>query len=381
MSGDYVGGYSYVANALNSTDQVPALFWGNVWDHNAEGGAMGLMPGDYNLRYGYDSLPTTTGTRVGTSSIDALWVPPNMQVVADGCDGQGCDYGFKQTYTGDKSSTGYTGQYWPVPPPMGINHIGTLNIRYTDDLDETDPDKTARVDYPWRRVLQKCCTGNLKGCGSDYQLGGRGCEAQFETCSGADLIQDSAWLPSYQQQYCRAQCRGDMQKCDVIKKDYCSDNPTDPWCACMVMDQTDDYRSWLKSFTAKYPSIPVSRLMYRGADGANVCRDNISGDLTEMLIPYELTLSIGHLPSSYSIIDLDISGSNNNLSNINLTQQTGALDSNAGEPEDKPASDTKLFFIVLLLIICVFCGIILAGRYMIKSIVEQLDNRHRKGKK
>jgi hypothetical protein len=387
MSGDYHGGYSYVANALNSANQVPAFFWNHMHDRHRDGGPMGLMPGDYNLRYGYDSLPTTTGVRVGTEDIDAIWVPPNMQVVADGCDGRSCDYGFKVTYLGDQSSTGYTGQYWPVPPPMGINRIGTLNIRYIDDLDETDPDRAARVEYPWKRVLQKCCTGNFQGCGTDYQPGGPGCAAQFDTCSGADLISDGALLPSYQKQYCQKQCRGDMQKCDLIKKSYCADNPLDPWCACMIMDQTNEYREWLKSFTAKYPSIPASRLMYRGVDGANVCRDNLSTDLTEMLIPYELTKSIGYLPDSYSIVDLTISGSNNNLSNVNLTQ--GGVTTDAAIMANQQAaagdgqfvtstgeySDAQIFFMVLLVIICVFCGILYAVRYIIRNTIESMQKQ------
>lgn len=88
----------------------------------------------------------------------------------------------------------------------------------------------------------------------------------------------------------------------------------------MNLDKTQDYKAWLQAFTKKYPSIPASKLMYRDADGNNPCRDNLGGDLNDIFIPYELTLSIGHLPESYSILELNVTGSNNTLSDINMAQ-------------------------------------------------------------
>jgi hypothetical protein len=331
-SGDYVAGNNYTMNALNSTSQPPAYFWGYYGNVNHNGGPMGLNAGDYNLRYGWDALwnQSTTGRVVGTSDIDALWVPPNMNVGADGCDGQGCNMNqLYVNYSGTSSSTGNRGQYWPVPGPMGIGRIGTLNIRQTDDVDETDPMKQKRVPYPWKRVLQKCCTGNLNKCGSDYDgHDGIGCGAQFATCKGSDLIpEDDALLP-YQGQYCTASCKSNYQGCDVLKKSYCNQNPDSSWCTCMNLDKNPDYKAWLQAFTKKYPSIPASKLMYRDSEGNNPCRDNLGGDLNDIFIPYELTLSIGNLPDSYSILELNVTGSNNTLSDINMAQISGTSAAN-----------------------------------------------------
>ena len=382
-------GNSYVLNALNSTSQVPAYVWSSMNDAYDKGGPMGLPSGDYNLRYGYWQMPTTTGVRVGTSDIDALYVPPNMTVGADGCDGQGCNMNeLYVNYSGTSSNTGNRGLYWPIPGPMGINRMGVLNIRQSDDIDETDPMKQRRVPYPWKRVLQKCCTGNLDHCGSDYSShDAPGCGAQFATCKGSDLIpEDDALLP-YQGQYCTTSCKANYQGCDVLKKSYCNQNPTSSWCTCMNLDKNPDYKSWLQAFTKKYPSIPASKLMYRDSNGNNPCRDNLGGDLNDIFIPYELTLSIGHLPESYSILELNVTGSNNTLSDINMAQISGTNATNPtaaikatqevvkeavkdgtainqvehgladqSEITDSSGISNLLLFIIFVVVICIICG-------------------------
>jgi len=377
--------HNYTMNAINSTSQPPAYFWGHSGNVNHNGGPMGLHSGDYNLLYGWDALhnQSTTGRVVGTTDIDALWVPPNMNVGSDGCDGRNCQMNqLYVNYSGIGSSTGNRGQYWPIPGPMGQNRMGTLNIRQIDDVDETDPMKQKRVPYPWKRVLQKCCTGNLDKCGSDYNgHNAIGCGAQFNTCKGSDLIPDDGALLSYQGQYCTTSCKANYQGCDLLKKSYCNQNPTSSWCTCMTLDKTPDYKAWLQAFTKKYPSIPASKLMYRDSEGNNPCRDNLGGDLNDIFIPYELTLSIGNLPESYSILELNVTGNNNVLSDINMAQISGT---NAANPaaaieasqaivkeaiKDKTAINQVgndlaeqseisnfLLFIIFIVVVCIIAG-------------------------
>ena len=99
-------------------------------------------------------------------------------------------------------------------------------------------------------------------------------------------------------------------------------NTSDPWCACMNLPQTPKYKEWLASFTKRFPAIVASPLMYADAEGKNPCRDNISGDLNDIFIPYELTLSIGNLPESYTITELNVNvlGDNNILTDIDMSQ-------------------------------------------------------------
>jgi len=377
--------HNYTMNAINSTSQPPAYFWGHSGNANHNGGPMGLHAGDYNLLYGWNALhnQSTTGRVVGTTDIDALWVPPNMNVGSDGCDGRNCNMNqLYVNYSGMGSSTGNRGQYWPIPGPMGQNRMGTLNIRQIDDVDETDPMKQKRVPYPWKRVLQKCCTGNLDKCGSDYNgHNAIGCGAQFNTCKGSDLIPDDGALLSYQGQYCTTSCKANYQGCDLLKKSYCNQNPTSSWCTCMTLDKTPDYKAWLQAFTKKYPSIPASKLMYRDSEGNNPCRDNLGGDLNDIFIPYELTLSIGNLPESYSILELNVTGNNNVLSDINMAQISGT---NAANPaaaieasqaivkeaiKDKTAINQVgndlaeqseisnfLLFIIFIVVVCIIAG-------------------------
>ena len=378
--------HNYTMNAINSTSQPPAYFWGHSGNVNHNGGPMGLHSGDYNLLYGWDALhnQSTTGRVVGTTDIDALWVPPNMNVGSDGCDGRNCHMNqLYVNYSGMGSSTGNRGQYWPIPGPMGQNRIGALNIRQIDDVDETDPMKQKRVPYPWKRVLQKCCTGNLDKCGSDYNgHNAIGCGAQFNTCKGSDLIPDDGALLSYQGQYCTTSCKANYQGCDLLKKSYCNQNPTSSWCTCMTLDKTPDYKAWLQAFTKKYPSIPASKLMYRDSEGNNPCRDNLGGDLNDIFIPYELTLSIGNLPESYSILELNVTGDNNVLSDINMAQISGT---NAANPaaaieasqaivkeaikdgtainqvgndlaENSLAYQNLLLFIIFIVVVCIIAG-------------------------
>jgi hypothetical protein len=395
-SGDWQSGKNYVMNVLNSATQPPAYFWKHYGDaNNDNGGVMGLHAGDYNLRYGRDALwgQSTTGRIVGTGDIDSLWAPPNMVVHANGCDGHRCESANSPqvAYKGTESSTGTDGLFWPIPSPMGINHIGVLNIRQTDDADETDPTGQALVGYPWQRVLQKCCLGLLDTCGSKFDgPSGSGCAAVFPTCTGGDLITPSGKLPSLQAQHCKAKCKGDLQGCDVLKRSYCDDNPTAPACSCMQMTKTDDYKAWAKQFAKSFPSIPVSPLMYAASDGTNACRDNIGDDLNNYFVPYALTLSIGHLPESYNISQLIVSGdnnqvdatqtqTNNNIKTIQTTNQTANQTSNpvgnpadpptklpAGEPnepgnqegqsQNQPISTSVLYIILVVIVVCVFAA-------------------------
>jgi hypothetical protein len=329
--------------------------------------------GYYNLLFMNHPGQTTANGWVGANDIDALWIPPNWRMRADACGNTNHCRSDERVahYDGSSGNAGFPGLYWPLQDGVGMNDIDTILLTQKQDIDETDLERKRQVPYTWSRVLQKCCTGNLTNCGSNFNgPSAPGCAAQFSPCTGAELVKYDGVDRSYQQLYCVAKCKSDMPGCDIDKQKYCSVNTSDPWCACINLPQTAGYKEWLAAFTKKYPSIVASPLMYADADGKNPCRDNIGNDLQNIFIPYEITTRIGQLPPSYSITELNVTGSNNVLSDINMSQITGA-GINSGNPvlnDDQilGLSDNVIFLILIGIIIAIlFAGSI--GLYYINK--------------
>jgi hypothetical protein len=395
MSGDFAAGMRYAQGQMNSTSQPNAKFWNNMY--NAGDGSMELnmhqgetRDGYYNLLFMNHPGQTTASGWVEANDIDSLWIPPNWQMRADGCGNTNhCNSNHQvANYDGAGGNAGYTGLYWPLQDGIGQNNIDTIHLTQKQDTDETDLERKRQVSYTWPRVLQKCCTGNLTNCGTNFNgPSAPGCAAQFNPCTGADLVKYDSANRSYQQLYCVSKCQANMPGCDIDKQKYCSVNTSDPWCACINLSQTPHYKEWLAAFTKKYPSIVASPLMYANAEGKNPCRDNIGNDLQNIFIPYEITTRIGQLPPSYTITELNvnIAGSNNVLTDIDMSQNITvggvpdkkAPNQNAPNPDlinevhdDEEQilglSDTVIFLILLGIVIAILSASGLAAYYAFK---------------
>jgi len=329
-------GAAYASGAIGANQPNPR-FWSN-WNRPDGGIVMDLPPGMYNLDPSApDNQPITSGfliratstgppvpapvhlnydpklETIGMNDIDALWVPPNMNIVADACGNpKYCTIGQNTvTYSGSGGNTGYPGLYWPINDSIGINNIDTLNIMLSNDVDETNPKNT--VPYTWNRHLEKCCLGeadDARMCGA-YSPNSALCSNVFSSCTGTDLKNSVNQYPSYQSQYCKSQCVNHPATCESVKKSYCDVNPEDPWCTCMKLPDTPDYKKWVQLMNQKFPGMVINPLSYRDADAKNPCVAGLSNDLIDIFIPYELLADIGHLPTTYSIQDLSVSGNNN----------------------------------------------------------------------
>ena len=408
MSGDYAGGLRHAQGQMNSTSQPNAKFWHNMYDSNAPSMELNMHQGEnrdgyYNLLFMNHPGQTTAGGWVGANDIDSLWIPPNWQMRADACGNTNhCNSNqHVANYDGAGGNAGFSGLYWPISDAIGQNNIDTIHLTQKQDIDETDLEGKRQVSYTWPRVLQKCCTGKLNNCGSNFNgPSAPGCAAQFNPCTGADLVRYDSANRSYQQLYCTSKCKADMQGCDIDKKKYCNALPASPWCACINLPQTPKYKEWLASFTKRFPSIVASPLMYADAEGKNPCRDNISGDLNDIFIPYELTLSIGNLPESYTITELNVNvlGDNNILTDIDMSQNINVGGANQNAPNQNAPnpsiynsnipdsnlinqesddqifglSDTVIFLILLGIIIAIlFAGVL--GFYIYYQDKEEVD--------
>jgi hypothetical protein len=201
------------------------------------------------------------------------------------------------------------------------------------------------------------------------------------TCLGSDLKSPYGSKPSYKTQYCSDYATKNNNVGDLIKRTWCNNNPDDSWCSCMNLTKTPEYLKWQQLMTQRYPEVPISVLMYGGKDGTNPCRDNMDYDMTEIFIPSSVLASKGQLPRSYNISTLEVTGSNNVLSNVSMSQNvtnnapavatsgTSAL-SNMLSSITKPAEDfgskyglsAKTVDMILVLIAVVLFGT--AGYYM-----------------
>jgi hypothetical protein len=157
--------------------------WPQFWHiYYCQGKQMGLRPGNY-----YGVLPPRnkddyTGSPIGDSDIDAVWVPPNQWVAL---------YGH-----GKRSRLG-PGLYQNLDndAEIGINQAGAASIGITK---------------PWLEHLVDCCGRRVdKG-------------ASPEKCG-------KYW-------------GSENGMCDVLVDDYCKDHPEDKMCSCYAIqpDPEDD---------------------------------------------------------------------------------------------------------------------------------------------
>jgi hypothetical protein len=158
---------------------------------------------------------------------------------------------------------------------------------------------------------------------------------------------------------------------DTIKQQYCISNPTDPFCSCINLTNKPEYILWTQAMNAKHPEIVISPLMYLDVNGYNPCRKHLTTDMQTQFIPSELIAQIGHLPTSYSISDLTVSGDNNILTDVsaNVFGSTAADPSKnpptdkAADPSKKPPTDpsestnsyTNYMIIAFVIIVAVAC--------------------------
>jgi hypothetical protein len=312
MSGPYD---NHARQQLNSKTQPQAKFWGSYNDIG--GRTMSLNTGNINLFHNRNN-------GIAFNDIDVIYVPPNWKVRADGCgERRHCNPGERVgDFDGLGSQNGTTGIYYNFRMGnLGINDIDEIWVTQKDDVDETNP--SATVPYTWDRFKLKCCTGAIEEgkCGIHVAgTSGNDCDEVVGTCLGSDLKGPYGSKPSYKTQYCTKYAKSNDSVGDLIKRTWCNNNPDDPWCSCMNLTKTPEYLKWQKLMTERYPEIPVSVLMYGGKDGTNPCRDNMDYDMSEIFIPSGVLASKGQLPRSYNISTLEISGDNNVLSNVNMSQ-------------------------------------------------------------
>lgn len=358
MSGPF---NQFARDRKNSATQPNPRFWNNY--NNLSSGLMELDPGDYNLLQG-------SGFGVGANDIDVIYVPPNYTITANSDGRSGANPAFA-TFTGTDSNTDEPGVYWNFSGNtygIGINNIDVLGIKQATDLDETDPDGTKTVPYTWDRFKGKCCAGALpsSSCGIHAPgATGSDCNRVFKSCTGTDLKIPYDSNPSYRSQYCSAMAKANTSTGDIIKKKYCSSNPSDSFCSCMNLTSTAEYIRWAKIMNIKHPEVVISPLMYMDAAGGNPCRKHLTTDMQTQFIPSELIKQIGHLPSSYSITDLTVSGNNNILTDIKIDGRSVAPPaSGSAGGSDKPAnmsdiptdiSYTNYIIIAFVIIIAAVC--------------------------
>ena len=306
MSGPYD---DHARSKINSRTQPNARFWMSYRD----------LRGTGNLGIGEYNLLTGSPGGVNGNDIDVMYVPPNWNVRGTTVR----HYGPSADFDGSGSqNTGATGVYWNFNlNNVGINDIDHLWITQKNDTDETNT--SATVPYTWDRFKLKCCAGaNEEGKCGIHVMGksGNDCDEAVGTCTGADLKNTYGTKPPYKTQYCTKYARAHDNVSDLIKKTWCNNNPDDSWCGCMNLTETDGYKKWQKLMTKKYPEIPVSVLMYGDEHGANPCRDKIDYDMESIFIPSSVLASKGQLPKSYNITNLEVTGSNNVLSNVSMSQ-------------------------------------------------------------
>ena len=323
-------GIDHAKGQINSATQPNAKFWCHMHKPHACSMELNMHQGEtrdgyYNLLFMNHPGQTTASGWVGANDIDALWIPPNWQMTADACgntnhcrSGQTLAY-----YDGAGGNAGFPGVYWPIQDGIGPNNIDTILLTQKQDKDETDINDTKTVPYTWDRFKLKCCAGAIdaNNCGIYApNKPGSVCNDIVGTCLGSDLKSPYGSKPSYKTQYCSDYATKNDSVGDLIKRTWCNDNPDDSWCSCMNLTKTPEYLRWQKLMTERYPEIPVSVLMYGGKDGTNPCRDNMDYDMSEIFIPSGVLASKGQLPRSYNISTLEVTGNNNVLSNVNMSQ-------------------------------------------------------------
>lgn len=375
MSGDYQSGINYAKGQINSETQPNAKFWSN-WINAGSGSSMELnmhqgetRDGYYNLLFMNHPGQTTASGWVGANDIDALWIPPNWQMRADSCGNTNhCNSNERvANYEGTGGNTGFPGLYWPIPSLM--NDIDTIHLTQKQDLDETDPDGTGTVPYTWDRFKQKCCAGAIdaNNCGI-YAPNKTGsvCNNVYKNCKGMDLKVPYGSNPSYRSQYCSAMASTNTTVGDTIKRQFCISNPADPFCSCMNLTNQPEYIRWTQAMNAKHPEIVISPLMYMDITGANPCRTHLTTDMQTQFIPSELIAQIGHLPTSYSIADITVSGDNNILTDINISGKPvtppsrQSSDSSANDDKNANAAETAytnyiiIAFIIIVSAVCAY---------------------------
>jgi hypothetical protein len=360
MSGPYD---SHARSQVNSRTQPAARFWPS---YRELGGAGDLGLGEYDL---LSSRPAG----IWGNDIDVIYVPPNWNV-------RGTidhHYGASADFNGSGSqNAGFPGVYWNFNiSGVGIQDIDHLWITQKQDIDETDPDGTKTVPYTWDRFRGKCCVGALTSdvCGiHQFGTNGNDCNDVYKNCKGSDLKIPYGSNPPYRSQYCSKLAQSNNSIGDLIKEQYCTENPTDSFCSCMNLTNNPEYIRWSQLMNAKHPEIVISPLMYLDVNGYNPCRKHLTTDMQTQFIPSELIAQIGHLPTSYSISDLTVSGNNNVLSNVSssVTNTSTQLPSNSNTTPAPDKSNTDksnstpttqnytnyllILFVIIIAIICAY---------------------------
>ena len=267
-----------------------------------------FAPGSYNMRdYNLND------------KISAMIIPWNMSVDA-----------YKDDWTGTEHTFG-----------------GGLVTKF--DLDNAhlnDAITTMRVNtvMDYATWSQTCCRGQTTTytdptkCGNLWK-GSPGVCGNLG-CTGTTLKYDGA---------CQEWCKAYPASCDIVKLQFCSQNPSDPYCGCI-----NDTPAAIAE-RAKYPSIVANRSCWPGSDcqKTDLAQTFITTDLANKPCPSDLNTQILNLNNTGTIVG----------SNISQDLTTNKGNNIQNQPTNKSKLDILkshwvlvfiLFFIILIAVVSMF---------------------------
>ncbi len=279
-------------------NQPPVIAWSD-WRGGCNGAqAVYPVPISRNLCQNSDM-------GIGANDIDAIYVPPNVEVTVDyHCDRQENPVRFDgNNFLGQ--GINYPGLY-QMDSDQGQKFItdlyGNGNRISSNDIDVIH----TYTKIPWDEHLNKCCKGEIQDprkCGN-FVAGNRECREFLSKCTAEDLKKNPG---------CQEMCRKDPVHCDQIKYAYCQKNPEDPWCSCMNVEKNEDYRKFANRVIEKTGQVPRIGCSPFG-------RCNTGVDLLDIFLPSTI-LSDRETPcQSYAnYLDQSVTtAGNNNVVTTNL---------------------------------------------------------------
>lgn len=287
--------------------QPPVLAWS---DHR--GGCRGStgtfpVPARADLRFGNMSYG------IAQNDIDAMWVPPNVEVYLNGDDElyhQRANIYVDGSHTAG-SGINYPGLYQFDQNVQDIKPTGRFMEANDIDILTTATTKT------WEEHLYGCCSNpnaDVRTCGV-YKPGAAVCKSRLAKCTGSKLKDDEG---------CQTMCRADPVACDKVKRQFCDANPSDRWCSCMNVESNPEFIALQNRIIQKTGQSPRLACSPFG-------RCMTGTDLTDIYLPKNIIDDRGNTCPSYtSYLDQSIntSGQGNIVTGTQSANQGGAAGTN-----------------------------------------------------